>query len=309
MMSSGPGLDSYWFSDVQPWPGDDSFVATEIAGLMESSELTSLLFQDAHLDPQTSAQPEPDEQEQDDLPAAQPGLSPPEPEDSDTTLITTALTPASRRRTPHRRRRPLTPPKPKAAKPANRRRRPLIAAGVVAAVVIAGVVTATALSTGGEDRPTESVVATDKPSDTPTAGSVAVTSPPPAAPTNDPADCVPTVSGPRTVGNGPGDQDSGPGVIQAFEYAYYVKRDAVLAWSYIRGNIASKPPTLQQSIDAVPVGTQHCLMIDDRGGGLYALKIAVAEPGQPVPQVIPQLVQTTAADGKTWITSIVKDES
>ncbi len=55
----------------------------------------------------------------------------------------------------------------------------------------------------------------------------------PQQPTNGAAagdtDCPSTVRGNVTTGRDPGDQSSGAGVVKAFDYAYYVRRDAVAA--------------------------------------------------------------------------------
>ncbi|MGW9568387.1 hypothetical protein [Prescottella equi] len=63
----------------------------------------------------------------------------------------------------------------------------------------------------------------------------------------------------RIVGNGAGGRDSGPAVIQAFEHAYYVKRsgDAVASLMVMPSPVAE----IQSFIDAVPVGTDHCVTV------------------------------------------------
>lgn len=63
----------------------------------------------------------------------------------------------------------------------------------------------------------------------------------------------------RTVGNGAGNRDSGPGVIQAFEHAYYVTRSGEAVGSLM---VLPQPPAqIQEFIDAVPEGTEHCVTV------------------------------------------------
>ncbi|MGB6244612.1 hypothetical protein [Gordonia sp. (in: high G+C Gram-positive bacteria)] len=117
--------------------------------------------------------------------------------------------------------------------------------------------------------------------------------------------CLNKSSGNTVTGAGKGDQASGPGVISAFNYAYYVERDANAARAVTVKNTVS--PDLQKYIDGTPEGTTHCLTITSRGDGLWAVQIALTAPGQQ-PDLIKQLVQTTEVGGRFWITSFTKDQ-
>lgn len=119
-------------------------------------------------------------------------------------------------------------------------------------------------------------------------------------------DCPEGVDGPVTTGNDSGDQESGPGVIKAFDYAYYVDRSGERARTVATPTGVGSTKELQASIDALPADTGHCLRITDRGNGLYAVQLTETRPGEQ-PIVYPQLIQTVEADGKTWIASIKKD--
>lgn len=119
-------------------------------------------------------------------------------------------------------------------------------------------------------------------------------------------DCPESVDGPVTTGNDSGDQESGPGVIKAFDYAYYVDRSGERARTVATPSGVGSAKDLQASIDALPADTSHCLRITDRGNGLYAVQLTETRPGEQ-PIVYPQLIQTVQADGKTWIASIKKD--
>ncbi|MBR7194640.1 hypothetical protein KB201_21175 [Gordonia sp. SCSIO 19800] len=119
-------------------------------------------------------------------------------------------------------------------------------------------------------------------------------------------DCPEGVDGPVTTGNDSGDQESGPGVIKAFDYAYYVDRSGERARAVATPTGVGSTQALQASIDGLPPDTGHCLRITDRGNGLYAVQLTETRPGEQ-PIVYPQLIQTVQADGKTWIASIKKD--
>lgn len=181
---------------------------------------------------------------------------------------------------------------PNAASPSTRRKPLVLAGSAVAVLAVVGVVVAALFAGSGDEAATEAV--------SPPSASIA----PSAA---SPDDCEPSVTATRTIGNGPGNQDSGPGAILAFNYGYYVKRDARAARAVTWENATQDAPAMQKFIDSVPKGTQHCLTIDDRGNGLYALKITVFEPGALAPKVIPQLIRTAEIEGKIWIVEVAKD--
>ncbi|AZG47038.1 hypothetical protein [Gordonia insulae] len=112
-----------------------------------------------------------------------------------------------------------------------------------------------------------------------------------------------------TTGHDSGDQNSGPGVIKAFNYAYYTQRSAVKARSVAAPNAVASRDVMQKYIDQRPAGTQHCLSITKRGTDTYAVVLTEIppEPGA-VPIVYRQIIQTVEARGKTWILSIKSTE-
>lgn len=119
------------------------------------------------------------------------------------------------------------------------------------------------------------------------------------------ADCPSTVRGNVTTGRDRGDQTSGVGVVKAFDYAYYVRRDAVAARAL--GTPAARMGSAQQMqpfIDKRIPGTRHCLSITDEGKGLYTVELTETAPGGGAPTVFRKRVQTTTTDGKSWIVSI-----
>ncbi|QXF84408.1 hypothetical protein HBA53_25280 (plasmid) [Rhodococcus pyridinivorans] len=126
----------------------------------------------------------------------------------------------------------------------------LVGGGVaVLAVVCAAVVTAMAGSTDEPlvpplPSPSSSVVASSAITPSPTA-------------TAAPSWCAPVDEPGRIVGNGPGGRDSGPAVIQAFEHAYYVQRDGKV----VADLMVLPGDDIQNHIDAVPVGTEHCVTV------------------------------------------------
>ena len=178
-------------------------------------------------------------------------------------------------------------------------RRALIAVGALAsvAVVTAGVVVLTSSPSGDHRSPVVAAIPS-------TSTGTASTSTTPA-----PADeCPSTSQGGVVTGNDPGDQASGPGVIKAFQYAYYTRRSATAALAVTAPSARLNSVTMQTFIDKRPIETGYCLTITDRGAGLYALKLTETTPGT-APEVYRQLIETTRASGKTWITAIKSDAS
>lgn len=142
------------------------------------------------------------------------------------------------------------PPKVKTARDSSASSRSPWLVGGVAAAVLAVLVGGAAVVFGGSDDGGE-VAAPPLPSSAKTAGPTIAEAP---------AWCSPSSAGGKVVGNGAGDQTSGPGLIQAFDYAYYVQRDAAKVSSMY---VTPQPlPPLQASIDAAAaLGTEHCLTI------------------------------------------------
>ena len=180
-------------------------------------------------------------------------------------------------------------------------RRSVVVASVLVAVAAVVVMAGFAVSGGGggDEKPAGEGIAIPP-------ASSAVTSPP----ANADADCPNKTDGPVTTGRDAGGTDSGPGVIKAFDYAYYVDRSGEKARSLVTPT--GKTGTAQQiqaGIDRVDPKTLHCLKITDKGAGLYAVELSEIAPRGGETNVFHQLVQTSTDAGRTWIVSIEKDPS
>lgn len=162
--------------------------------------------------------------------------------------------------------------------PTPRNRMPLLFAAVgVALVVLAGCACAFVLR-GGTDgiAGTAMVRAAEmqEPAQTSTAA------PPVQSPSVEAAWCADSVGGGRSVGSGPGSTSDGPGVIRAFDHAYYAERDGARVASLM---VAPNPvPEIQRWIDDVPAGTRHCVTITATPDpNAYAVDLGLRMPGAP----------------------------
>jgi hypothetical protein len=111
--------------------------------------------------------------------------------------------------------------------------------------------------------------------------------------------------GNRVSGSGPGGTSTGPDVILAFQYAYYVQRSGAAARTYVVDGAAGVPSAadIQLGIDATAPGAQYCVTIHPLSDGRWMVELAETEPGFP-PEVFRQIVTTTAVEGRTLITAI-----
>lgn len=97
-----------------------------------------------------------------------------------------------------------------------------------------------------------------------------------------------------------GDQNSGAGVIAAWNYAYYVRRDAVAARALATPNSSVVPAEqLQPFIDAVPVGTNYCVRTKALSEDVYLVDLSELRPDGV--QRITQTVTTQQLDGKWFV--------
>lgn len=131
-------------------------------------------------------------------------------------------------------------------------------------------------------------------------------------------DCPDSTAGGIVRGDGPGDQQSGPGVIKAWNHAYYSERSGAAAKSVTTPGAVADANVIQQYIDKIPADTHYCLLIEPdaptvaNGPNRFRVtltEIPPVEKGQdlqPVPTVIPQTIETIQVGGKTWITAIRK---
>lgn len=176
------------------------------------------------------------------------------------------------------------------------RRRLYAAAGaavVVVAIVVGLIVWLTTDSSSGSSAPKAASAATSAPSapaPTPVAGA-----------------CPSAARGAVYTGDTAGGVDSGPAVIMAFDYAYYVKRSGQAARDVVAADArVGTAAEIQSGIDKLALGTTHCLKITDRGDGLWGVELTQTPPGA-APVVIKQQIQTIDSGGRTWISSIVPD--
>ncbi len=166
-----------------------------------------------------------------------------------------------------------------------------IAVGVAAAMTYV-------VATGQDSGPEETVV-------------VAATSPPTSTTkkTAGPLACADEQRGNLTVGRGPGDTNSGPGVILGFEYAFYTDRNGEKARSYVvpEADTVGSAPIIQDGIDKyVPLGTTYCAQINQIGPDSYELDLTERRPGGTSAEdlLYTQLITTTVRDGRTMIATI-----
>lgn len=100
-----------------------------------------------------------------------------------------------------------------------------------------------------------------------------------------------------------GDQNSGAGVIAAWNHAYYAQRNAQVARSLATPNSTIVPADqLQPFIDAVPPGTNYCVAITPLSESAYSVDLTELRPEGPLR--IPQTITTKKIDGK-WFVDVV----
>lgn len=129
---------------------------------------------------------------------------------------------------------------------------------------------------------------------------VAVSGPTPTA------ECPAERVGDSIQGNGAGGMDSGPAIIFAFQYAYYVTRSGEAAREFVSPNASVSPAaTIQQGIDGIPVGTMHCISISPGAFvGQYLVQVTEHRPDAQLITYKPQVVTTARMGIKTLITGI-----
>lgn len=167
------------------------------------------------------------------------------------------------------------PAQPPDALDGSRSRRPVLVGAVAMVLVLAGAATAVVLrgstsTTTGAPR----AVAAASQSPSPTPAAVPSTQPPVAGPVW----CEEADADGRSVGSGPGSTSDGPGVIRAFDHAYYIERDGARVASLM---VAPNPvPEIQRWIDDVPPGTVHCVTIAvTPDPTVFAVELGLRMPG------------------------------
>ncbi len=153
-------------------------------------------------------------------------------------------------------------------------RKPLLIGGVaVALVAIASAATVVVLQ--GGDTATEG---TPKPVAAATTSVTSSTSTSPEAAAPAPVWCAESTADGRSVGRGPGSTSDGPGVIRAFDHAYYVERDGARVASLMVAPNAV--PEIQKFIDGVSLGTEHCVTIASTPDpNVYNVDLLLRSPG------------------------------
>ena len=113
-----------------------------------------------------------------------------------------------------------------------------------------------------------------------------------------------TETDPTACRTDPGDQKSGPGVIAAFEHAYYVTRSgtAVRALTTPDTSLPANEK-IQAGIDTVPTGTTHCVRVTPISAGIYSVALTETRPGQP-PAQFPQTITAKELDGR-WFVDVI----
>lgn len=197
----------------------------------------------------------------------------------------------------------VQPPQPVAAPPSPGRRRgraggrsrarAIAGLAVVALIIVGGVaavgVWASSTFFSGTDSPPNA--------DLPAAEAV----PPPSV--TDPA-CPTTAVGAVSWGKDAGGTDTGVEAIKKFDFGYYVTRSGEAARAAVAPDaLVGDAASLQSSIDAMPVGTTHCLQITDRGNGTFEVRLAEFRPNSD-PELTFQVIETARRDGRAVITAI-----
>ncbi|MFJ9370555.1 hypothetical protein ACIRRA_39875 [Nocardia sp. NPDC101769] len=201
-----------------------------------------------------------------------------------------------------RRRGARTRPAPTADTKLGRSRVAVVA--VAAAAALGGAAVAAIVLTGsgagrGTDTARPYAVITTAPTISSAAATTAVPSP----------FCTPGVVSGAIITNLAGDRATGPGVIAAYEHAFFADRDAKKALDVTdRGVGLPSESGLAQGIADVPVGAPWCVSITDLGGNVFetSVKYLPATGAQPVLWL---LHITVAANNGTYTIVRVEDKA
>jgi len=185
-----------------------------------------------------------------------------------------------------------------------RRRERTLAVALIAGlgVLIAGVsLLALAQMSGGENEPDN--IAADLDQIQAESGAAAQVE---SAPAEEFA-CEESESGGTITGAGAGDTKSVAGVILAFEHAYYSARDAEKALDLTSDDSTLvNVDALQEGIDSVPKGTEHCVSITP-DGDTATVEITEVRPSQ-APQTFVQEITTSRDGDRVEIVEIAEEE-
>lgn len=193
---------------------------------------------------------------------------------------------------------PAAPARPSApaGKSGNRKAKLIFAGSVV--VVLGVLVAGSWMVAGALSGPTESEAV-------PLAVPAAESS---AASDASPSDCVEQSDGEAVTSSGEGDTASPAGVVLAFQYAYYVDRDA----DKVKPLLAKESEirdldALQKGIDSVAKGTTHCVQVDAPTDGRVSVEVTEISPDE-TQTIYRQTVTTTRESGEVRIVSITESK-
>lgn len=116
--------------------------------------------------------------------------------------------------------------------------------------------------------------------------------------------CEASESAKVITGDGKGDQDSVAGVVLAFQYAYYVERDAEKIEPLVdKDSNIRDLDALQAGIDSVERGTTHCVSVTPEDDKVASVEITETSADGTM-ALIEQRVTTTSESGDVRIVSI-----
>ncbi|WP_234390970.1 hypothetical protein [Nocardia suismassiliense] len=116
--------------------------------------------------------------------------------------------------------------------------------------------------------------------------------------------CQPTRNDQLVRGNGTGSTASGPDVILAFQYAYYVSRSGAAARAVTTPDAAvPSVDVISAGINSVPAGTQHCVLVTPMADGRFDVVITEIRPASAI-RTYRQFVTVTAGSGPVSIAKI-----
>ncbi|MFB7875081.1 hypothetical protein ACFC06_07475 [Nocardia sp. NPDC056064] len=102
-----------------------------------------------------------------------------------------------------------------------------------------------------------------------------------------------------------GGTDSGPDVVLAFQYAYYVTRSGTEARAVVTPDAEVAPAAvIQRGIDTIPVGTTHCVRITTVADDRFTVEVTEFRPAGAPATYTKQSVRTALVGERTLITGI-----
>jgi hypothetical protein len=105
-------------------------------------------------------------------------------------------------------------------------------------------------------------------------------------------------------GSSLGGPDTAIGAIFALQHAYYVQRSGEAAAALLAGEGLPGAATIQQGIDTIPAGTEHCLGVTLSGPASAQVLVAQRTPDGEVTTFQQSLTLAQAWDGTWVITSL-----